>query len=132
MTNSMRFSAGRRLLLAGLILALALTVSCTAEPTKEEPQTSDITLEEVTEAPALTEEDLSTYAPLSLIASRYTLICNNKAPDKVRLAAEELAGKIAEAEKTLPAVSTDIKTEPSRLELLIGETNRPESIEAAE
>ncbi|MBO5701571.1 MAG: glycerophosphodiester phosphodiesterase family protein [Clostridia bacterium] len=115
-----------------MLLILALTVSCTAEPTEDDPPASVVTSQEVTEAPAVTEEDLSTYAPLPLIASRYTLICSSKAPEKVRLAAEELAGKIAEAEKVTPAVSTDLKTEASRLELLIGETDRAESIEAAE
>ncbi len=110
------------------LMLIVLTVSCTAEPIEDEPPTS----QEVTEAPAITEEDLSTYAPLPLIASRYTLICGSKAPEKVRLAAEELADRIAEAEKASPAVSTDLETEPSRLELLIGETDRDESIEAAQ
>ena len=110
------------------LMLTALTVSCTAEPTEDDPPISEIT----SPPPAITEEDLSTYSPLPLIASRYTLICGSKAPEKVRLAAEELAGRIAESEKASPAISTDIETAPSRLELLIGETDRAESIEAAE
>ena len=136
MTSKFKNSVGGRLRLAGAaaltLLILASTVSCTAEPKEDNPPTSVVTSQAVTEVPAITEEDLSTYAPLPLIASRYTLICGSKAPEKVCLAAEELAGKIAEAEKVSPAVSTDLKTEVSRLELLIGETDRAESIEAAE
>lgn len=130
MTSCKNFFVGGRLLTACLIalMLIALTVSCTAEPTEDDPPASKIT----SDSPAITEEDLSTYSPLPLIASRYTLICGSKAPEKVRLAAEELAGRIAESEKASPAISTDIETSPSRLELLIGETDRAESIEAAE
>ena len=129
MTSCKNFSVGGRLLTACLaaLMLTALTASCTAEPTEDDPPASEIT----SQTPAITEEDLSTYAPLPLIASRYTIICGSKAPEKVRLAAEELAGRIAESEKASPALSTDIETAPSRLELLIGETDRAESIEAA-
>ena len=116
-------------LAALMLLILVITVSCAAEL---DPRESVATSQEVTKAPALTEEDLSAYAPLPLIASRYSIIYGSNAPDKVRLAAEELAGKIAEAENTSLSVYTDVQAEVSRLELLIGETDRPESIEAAE
>ena len=115
-------------LAALMLLVLVITVSCAAEL---DPHESVATSQEVTKAPALTEEDLSAYAPLPLIASRYSIIYGSNAPDKVRLAAEELAGKIAEAENTSLSVYTDVQAEVSRLELLIGETDRAESIEAA-
>ena len=121
---------GRKLRLAVAaaltLLTVAATVSCTVEV--DPPESSALTSQEAT----VTDEVLSGHAPLGLIASRYTLICGSKAPEKVRHAAEELAGRIAEAESSSPDVSTDLETEPSRLELLIGETDRPESIEAAE
>lgn len=124
---------GRALRSAGIaalmLLILTVTVSCAAEV---DPPEVHVTSDEVTQAPAITEEDLSAYAPLSLIAGRYTLIYGSNAPEKVRLAAEELAGRIAEAENASPAVSTDLEAKTSRLELLIGETDRAESIEAAE
>ena len=128
MTRCGKYSVGRIILPAALILILACAVSCTREPTEESSPIAEITSQEATESPAITEEDLSGYAPLSLISSRYTVICGKKAPDKVRLAAEELAGKISDS----LSVSADAETEPSRLELLIGETDRDESIEAAE
>lgn len=128
MTKCGKYSVGRIILPAALILILTCAVSCTREPTEDSPPITEITSQEVTGSPAITEEDLSGYAPLSLISSRYTVICGKKAPDKVRLAAEELAGKISDS----LSVSTDAEAEPSRLELLIGETDRDESIEAAE
>ena len=133
MTNHSKNSVCGRSLIAGMmaLMLITLAVSCTAESGEDDPPVSEITSQEITESPAITEEDLSAYAPLPLIASRYTLICGSKAPEKVRLAAEELAGKIAESEKASPAISTDLKTEPSRLEVLIGETDRAESIDAA-
>ena len=132
MIRNKNFNGKRRLLAALILLSLAITVSCTAETTEDDPLTSVVTSQEVTEADVITEEDLSGYAPIALIASRYTLICGSKAPEKVRIAAEDLAGKIAEAESASLSVSTDLETEVSRLELLIGETDRAESIEAAE
>ena len=132
MIRNKNFNGKSRLLAALMLLILAATVSCTAEPTEDDPQTSAITSFEVTEAPAVTEEDLSGYAPIELIASRYTLICGSKAPEKVLVAAKNLAYNIAQVQNVSPTVSTDVKTEASRLELLIGETDRPESIEAAE
>ena len=132
MIRNKNFNGKRRLLAALMLLILAATVSCTAEPTEDDPQTSAITSFEVTEAPAVTEEDLSGYAPIELIASRYTLICGNKAPEKVLVAAKNLAYNIAQVQNVSPTVSTDVRTEASRLELLIGETDRPESIEAGE
>ena len=133
MTTSNKYFIGKIARWAALLLlVLAVTVSCTAEPTEDGPQTSAITSTEVTEAPAVTEEDLSGYAPIELIASRYALICGSKAPEKVLVAAKNLAYNIAQVANVSPTVSTDVRTEVSRLELLIGETDRPESIEAAE
>ena len=68
-----KYYPGRIIVLAGLILILTCAVSCTREPTEESSPITEITSQEATESPALTEEDLSGYAPLSLISSRYTV-----------------------------------------------------------
>ncbi len=124
-------------LIALLLLSLPLLFSCSAEPTDEisptlEPLEITTAEETETEAPDVTEEDAGNYTPVSLIAIKYTLIYGNSAPKKVQSEAEELVRKIAQAARKAPKLSTDLQVaDSSGKEVLIGETDRAESIEAA-
>lgn len=70
--------------------------------------------------------------PLSILSREYTIICSKNDPDKVINSANLIATKLSELSGVKPAVKYDQNTpDHSGKEILIGSTDRAESIAAA-
>ena len=66
--------------------------------------------------------------PLDLLANNYAVICSKNAPDKVWNSADMLASKLSDLAGVKMPVNTDSKVkDQSGKEILIGDTDRPES-----
>jgi len=118
-------------LAAFLLLSLPILFSCSEKPSDVDTEASESIPADVTDA--ITEpEKQEKLPPISIIANEYYLIHGKEAPEKVISAAKNLKSEIYKGTNKFLLICSDAQTATlSKKELLIGETNREESIEAA-
>lgn len=125
------------LFIAFLLLYLPTLFSCTdnREISSENLTVTEINLFPETETSGETVDNTDVpndSTPISVIANEYSVIYGNDAPPKVQSAAQSLTFNIKNSlGATLEAVTDTLPSTNQGKEILIGLTNRAESIEAA-